>query len=382
MVEADAGRWPRLIRFALLLVLVPGSVLAYAALAMTINGQPPYSPFHGWVAVMQPPNKSSRDQVQLLVQTFGSGSHPLVSYTVGICGPQPYNGDLLIGQDARLSHTGSVSEQPGSPTIANIPQTPIQQRPVKFGVAGVSSSAVFYQSSNIGPVQVAPINANPSSCLQTGAVSDEQAWVAGYLSVPIQQSSEGPFALWHGPNLSQTWPMIGAPPDVFPGFNYSFQGSYKESSLPGGFWVLPAKEQVQVTRFGAPVSWSVNTAQPAAVSSSPLMWSSNSAIQPMARLTDSSSMATLQDWIVVAAVVVGIGGSLLAGMVFAAPGRRRATAAATYAPGGPSPPPERPLRSPGPAVRASAAGPVAGIVVVSTAIVIGLVRYWHTRRHT
>jgi hypothetical protein len=380
MVEVNTGTWARLIRFALLLIFVPGSVLAFIALAITINGQPPLSPFHGWVAVMQPGGQLSGDQVQLLVQTFGSGSHPLVSYTVGICGQRPYSGDLLIGQDAELFDTVGVTSPPGSSTVASIPQAPVRHI-AKFGLAGITLSGVFYQTSNIGPVEVAQILvSSPLPCgLVTGAVSDEQAYVAGYLSVPLQQISEGPLALWHGPNVSQAWPMTGAPPDVFPGVGYKFQRSYSES-LPPGYWVLPAQEQVEVVRFDAPASWSVDTTQPAATSASPLSWSSDSAIQPMARLTDSS-LATLQDWLGVAGVGLGVGWSLLVGLAFAASGRRRATAAA-YATRGPGPPSETPALSPGRAVRPPPAGRVAGMAVVAAAIVIGLVRHLYARRRT
>jgi hypothetical protein len=48
---------------------------------------------------------------------------------------------------------------------------------------------------------------------------------------------------------------------------------------------------------------------------SPLTWTSDDPIQPTARLTNSGSMNTLQDWLVIAGVGMGIGGSLLAGLI-------------------------------------------------------------------
>jgi hypothetical protein len=61
-------RWRRL---ALTLVIgVSGtSIVGYVALSFTVNGLPPYRPFPGWVAVLQPDSRPDGDEVQLLVQS-------------------------------------------------------------------------------------------------------------------------------------------------------------------------------------------------------------------------------------------------------------------------------------------------------------------------
>jgi hypothetical protein len=216
VAKVRVGIWPRLVCCALLIILFLGSVLGYTALAITINGEPPYSAFSGWVAVMQQFSQGNGDQVQLLVQAVTSGRQPLVRYTVGTCGSQRFTGVLLIDGGAELSHPRSV------PAV------------LTEGLAPAEPS-----------IPPAPI------------ISGTQAYVQGYLNVPLQQNSNGPFGLWQGPNVSQAWPLTG----------------------------------------------------------SPLTWTSDDPIQPTARLTDSGSMNTLQDWIVIAGVGMGIGGSLLAGLI-------------------------------------------------------------------
>jgi hypothetical protein len=82
-----------------------------------------------------------------------------------------------------------------------------------------------------------------------------------------------------------------------------------------GNWVRPVRFYAQVTAAGVPVSWSVDSSVPAAFSPYPLTWQSSIPIGPIARLSDSSSLALLQNWIVIYAVVFGIAGALLAGIL-------------------------------------------------------------------
>src|SRR6266704_6984044 len=113
MTSSGRWRWARPIRLLLLLVVGVGSALAYIALAMTVNGQPSYQPFPGWVAVLQPVSQPRGDQVQLQVHSFASWSSfspwPLpgrayMEYAVAVCGPHPYRGELLIGGNAQLNN--------------------------------------------------------------------------------------------------------------------------------------------------------------------------------------------------------------------------------------------------------------------------------------
>jgi len=84
---------------------VPAVVITgYVALSLTVNGLPSY-PAAGWVAVIQPSNQPAGDVVQILVQARTDGGQARAAYDVVVCGPHPYNGDLLIGSPARCRKT-------------------------------------------------------------------------------------------------------------------------------------------------------------------------------------------------------------------------------------------------------------------------------------
>jgi hypothetical protein len=333
VAKGSAGVWPRLVGCALLIILFLGSVLGYIALALTINGEPPYSAFSGWVAVMQQYNQGNGDQVQLLVQAVTAGRQPLVRYTVGICGPQRFTGDLLIDGGARLFRPRSVPAfltEGLTPAEPSIPPVPIEPVAVVGGAPASQTGISYPPTTNFGPLEVAQIDAHtPVPCgSQSPAVSGTEAYVQGYLNVPLQQNSNGPFGLWQGPNLSQAWPLTGTLPYDGSDVDYSFNGPDIPSALDGE-WQFPAHERVEIS--GPAALWSVDAAQPAPAMFSPLTWTSDDPIQPTARLTDSGSMNTLQDWIVVAGVGMGIGGSLLAGLIVETLRSRTAVSAARAA---------------------------------------------------
>lgn len=333
MAKGSAGIWPRLVGCALLIVLFLGSVLGYIALAITINGEPPYSTFNGWVAVMQQYGQASGDQVQLLVQAATSGRQPLVRYTVGICGPQRFTGDLLIDGGAELFRTTSVPAlltEGLTPEEPSIPPAPIKHVAVVGGSPASHTGISYPPTGNFGPLEVVQINApSPVPCgSESPAASGTQAYVQGYLDVPIQQNSNGLFGLWQGPNVSQAWPLTGTLPYAGSDVSYSFNGPDIIPALANE-WQFPAHEQVEIS--GPSALWSVDAAQPAPALFSPLTWTSDDPIQPTARLTNSGSMNTLQDWIVIAGVGMGIGGSLLAGLIVETLRSRTAVGAARAA---------------------------------------------------
>jgi hypothetical protein len=255
VAKGSAGIWPRLVGCALVIILFLGSVLGYIALAITINGEPPYSTFNGWVAVVQQYGQASGDQVQLLVQAVTSGRQPLVRYTVGICGPQRFTGDLLIDGGAELFRTTSVPAfltRGLTPAEPLIPPAPIQHIAVIGGYPASQAGISYPPTANFGPLEVVQINTpSPVPCgSESPAVSGTQAYVQGYLNVPVQQNSDGPFGLWQGPNMSQAWPLTGTLPYAGPNVYYSFNGPDLVPALAVE-WQFPAHEQVEISGPGS-----------------------------------------------------------------------------------------------------------------------------------
>jgi hypothetical protein len=117
--------WWRRLALVLAIVVSGISIAGYVALSMTVNGLPPYRPFPGWVAVIQPLSQPFGDQVQLMVESDATGAHPLVGYTVVACGPHPYNADLLIGGSAQLTDIRRIPAQ----FAAALPPLRVQRLP-------------------------------------------------------------------------------------------------------------------------------------------------------------------------------------------------------------------------------------------------------------
>lgn len=335
MTKLMRSKWAGRLRLALLATIGAGSILAYIALAMTLNGQPPYSPFPGAVAVLQPSGQSAGDSVQLLIGSSGDPNinqqHPELEYDVLICGPHPYRGDLVMAGAARLTNVTAELSNPSSG---------IFYEPVTTAIAATG------EASNVGVTDVEAVDqpqlvsfsiAKPLPCPQAGrpisTVLIDDLAVGGSAAAPVEQSWTSPFGWWHGPQVSQTWPLAGTLTWDAVGRG-AVSWSFIEAH-PAGTWVTPYPENVQVIPRevpdsvvdGIPLSWSIDAtasaaAQPATSAiidpglGQPLSWSSTTPIAPTARLTDSASLAFLQNLLVVAGVGLGVGGAMLASLAF------------------------------------------------------------------
>jgi hypothetical protein len=119
-------------------------------------------------------------------------------------------------------------------------------------------------------------------------------------------------------------------------------GEYQAVSGLSGGWSRPLQEYVKLTADGVPVTWSVESAVPSASGPYPLTWQDQYPVSPLVRLTDSSSIALLQNWVVIFAVAFGITGSVLASLLFE--WLRRSSRDRTAEGSGP-PPPHTPVRA-------------------------------------
>jgi hypothetical protein len=217
MSSSPRGRWVGWIRLCLLLVVGMGSVLAYIALAVTINGQPmAYQAFPGWVALLQPATESYGDNAQLRIRYFGPDL-PALEYTVAACGHHAYRGELLIGGDAQLA--GISSDAGVGPAEVMYPVSLKSMPSLIMSVTartptGVASSI----GGNLGPVQIVSFRiSQPPPCpthLSSNFPTSAIVSVDGNPTAPLEQSWIAPFGLWHGPHLSAAWPLAGAIPDA------------------------------------------------------------------------------------------------------------------------------------------------------------------------
>jgi hypothetical protein len=304
-------------RVGLLLTIGLGSVLAYVAVAATINGQASVSPFPGWVAVLQRGLFEGGDQVSVIVAPVtpgGAGVRPELSYNVVVCGTHRFAGVLLLGGAARLtqiSTSPSRAEEAQFPTVGTaVPHVgDVSDMVITQGPLG--DEQVF----NLGRVQVVDLTFNYTPACpkkSVGIVSfGESEGVTGRVLAPVERYWSGPWGWWYGPHSSEVWPLVGA----FPGPSNSDGGTFNGFRGLDGPWTRPP-EMIEVSAGGLTARATVDTARPALSDSSGLNWSSYSAITPEARITNTDDLAGWQQDLLPAGVALGIGGALLSSLLF------------------------------------------------------------------
>jgi hypothetical protein len=287
----------------LTVVVTAGSIAGYAALSVTVNGLLPVQVFPGWVAVLEPVSEIG-EQVRLEVQSDLAGNAPLMGYTVVACGPRPYSADLLIGGAARLTRIRRIPTQ----YTADLPALDVEQLPDLLLSYG--------QLVNYGPVQLVRVAVPASPCAAGSTAQSATGWtgavegIGGYAGAPLEQSWRGLWGWWHGPHAVQAWPLIGA----LPGVNGAY-GAFTGVAGITGQWLRP-DAGIQISTPGISLDQSIDSAIPAPSDPAVAAWSGSDGMNPVARLTDPSSVALLQDWIVVCAIALGIGSALLASLLF------------------------------------------------------------------
>lgn len=297
---------------AILLVGI-ASVACYAAISATINGQPSTSPFNGFVVLLQAAGRFSQDQVKLEATPLvpgGPGRQPTLSYQVNVCGNQPFDSVLVIGGDARLSHPQGYPAL-GAATATG--QASLQVLPdLAFLDEGTGTRF------DLGPVQAIHITmTSPVKC--ASAYSAQQPLpqflgqvqvVTGQASAPVEQQWR--LGWWAGPRSSQSWPSIGG----LPGVSDNDLGEFLAVDGLDGAWMRLTKQYFAVSVGGLEARALVDQSRPSLSSSTSLDWAGTQPVQPIAVVTNTTSMSAWQNWLVGAGIFLGIGGALMASLLY------------------------------------------------------------------
>lgn len=310
------GHW----REALVVLVGLITILAYVVVSGVVNEQPPTQSYPGWLAVLQPAGEAWPEQMQVMadaVEPGAPGKHPALRYAVLACGNRPFHGILLIGGQARLDHAVVMDEHGDSsvaPTATGLPE----MRDIPDVVLGQEP-----RTWHLGAVQMVPITidqlspcAPPTSAdqrLQTGTGDT----ISGFARAPIQRTAQ--FAWVPGPRSSLVWPLVGGLPGIPPGDLGEFHGIRGLS----GDWSEPPTLRKEVSAGSPAARVSVDLALPALADATRVAWDSALPLRPSLRITDVDAMATWQQWLVIAAIGLGIGGSLLASLLFEWTRRKR-----------------------------------------------------------
>lgn len=299
---------------AVVLLAGAASIASYAAVSATVNGEPPTSPYPGFVALLQPVASSfPQDQVKLTAAAAvpgGPGQNPSLFYGLAVCGSQSFSGMLLLGGDARLSHLSGV---PALGTKAAGASSRVENLPdLKFQDEGTGTVI------DLGPVQAVGVTmASPGKCASAYATQQPEPLflgqaqtVSGYAAAPVQRQWR--LGWWVGPRTSEDWPLIGN----LPGIRDQDLGAFLALDGLHGAWVRPTRQYNTVSVGGLQANASVDEAQPQLASDTDLDWDSAQPLQPNAVFTDTLSMNRWQNWLVWAGIFLGIGGSLLASLLY------------------------------------------------------------------
>src|SRR5450755_333772 len=279
-------------RVGLAVVVLAGlsSIVFFAAVSATINGQPSTRPFQGWIALLQPLSGGlTEDQVQLQVVPLvpgGPGQRPALSYSVAACGGQPFRGVLMMGGDARLAH---LQGTPALGTRSAVAQVSVEE---------TSDLIVLDQSTgdqiNLGPVQAVHIVMNQTGrCLSAYAprqvpspeFTGQAQTVTGLAAAPVQRQWR--LGWWSGPRTAQVWPLVGA----FPGLSVNDLGTFEGLNGLSGSWIRSPRQYFEVNVGNLEARALVNEARPAPASSTGLDWESSQPLLPTALLTNTDSLS-------------------------------------------------------------------------------------------
>ena len=315
---------------AVVLAAGAASIASYAAVSVTVNSEPSTTPFPGFVVLLQPMSSAfTQDQVKLVAATVPGAPRddPSLSYSAAVCGSRPFSGVLVIGGSARLSHMSGIPA-PGagaagtSSRAENLPDLTLRDEGTGTAI-------------DLGPVQAVSLAiASPGRCASAYTAQQPEPLfmgqaqiISGQAAAPVQRQWR--LGWWTGPRISEDWPVIGN----IPGTHAQDLGTFLALDGLQGAWVRPALQYDMVSAGSLQADASVDQAQPELASDTDLAWDSSQPIQPGAVVTDILSMNRWQNWLVWSGIFLGIGGSLLASLLYewARPNPASAAAAADSA---------------------------------------------------
>lgn len=300
-------------------VLLAFSVLAIAAfwaISVTINSTPTPPRFDGWIAVLQH-GRSSESEINLTASPAsagGSGDMPRLVYSVAACGPAPFRGVLLLGEDARLAdlqRAGPAPPDSGSdPDRHRVRLEEVQTLRMLDVSTGTELS---YRD-----VQIVRLAIPAVDCLPRIPRERESAFfgaamvVSGRARGAVETHSHGPLGIWSGPRSTQSWPYLGS----LPGVGLRSLGEFQfAQGLARGAWRRPSGSQFNVDVGALTEKATVDFARPTPSSSTSLSWSQTEPYSAVARVTDEEALGSWKTFLVLATIALGVGASFLAALL-------------------------------------------------------------------
>lgn len=295
-----------------LATLVCLGVGGYLFTSLAVNGQPEMSGYSGWVAIVGK-DVSAKDQVRLTVEAIEAGApgeHPQLAYSVVVCGPDPFEGLLLTGGDARLTadESGGVSTGTDMGLGARLKSAPIGDLTVSWAGGGPATRLVGVESAPL-KFESLPACLADSMGAADGSFTGSPAFLIGRARAPIRRAvSLGPT---DGPRSSLNFPLVGG----LPGIPRGARGVFNFSGAMTGEYSAPISQMNYVSAGGLSAVADVDEVFPAPVAERSLSWSSFVPIAPWIRVVDTGQMSWWQSLQVATAIILGVATSVLASLL-------------------------------------------------------------------
>lgn len=288
------------------------SAVAFWAISITINSTPTPSSFNGWVVALQEGrNPVSRINLSISPETpSGAGNKPRLRYSIAACGPVPFRGALLLGENAQLDDL-QLATPPvpiSGPEPTQLKESTEASQPLRMLDVSTGHSFVYPN------VQIVRLALPAVDCAPTAGNGNETAFfgaatvITGIAGEAVEKYSHGPLGLWAGPQSTQAWPYIG----TFPGVNPHSLGEFRFGQSA---WSRPSASKFNVDVGSLAEKATVDFARPAPSSSTALSWSQPQPYAAIARVTDENSLGTWRTYLVLATISFAIGGSFLAALL-------------------------------------------------------------------
>lgn len=303
-------------REGVLLVFSVLAIAAFWAISVTINSTPTPPRFEGWIAVLQH-GRGSESEINLTVSPAsagGSGEMPRLVYSVAACGPAPFRGVLLLGEDARLADPQRA--EPAPPDSGSDPDRhklrAVEVQTLRMLDVGTGTELSYRD------VQIVRLAIPAVDCVPPVPGELESAFfgaamvVSGRARGAVETHSHGPLGIWAGPRSTQSWPYLGSLPGVDPRMLGEFRF---EQGLARGAWRRPLKSQFNVDVGALTERATVDFARPTPSSVTSLNWSQTEPYSAVARVTDEEALGSWKTFLVFATIALGVGASFLAALL-------------------------------------------------------------------
>jgi hypothetical protein len=138
----------------------------------------------------------------------------------------------------------------------------------------------------------------------------EAAQIEGRARAPVRRNWSGPLGLWTGPREGSSWPLIG----TLPGIPYGEVGVFDGIEGLPGMWKIPVPREYAVGGGTLNPTASVEVARPELSKEGELEWQQTTPFAATARVVNDSALANWEQAQIIATLLFGIGGSVLAAM--------------------------------------------------------------------